>query len=76
MTSLKANHLHRRDVGIAVTDEDHSFEGYWSFVHFYPFVDGAIVPIVYHALVDPEKELSFGRVVDCDPCQIATPSSS
>jgi hypothetical protein len=66
VTSVKANNFHGRDVGVAVTDEEHSFDRYWSLFHLHPLVDRLVVPVVYHFLVDSEEKLGLGRVVDCD----------
>jgi len=45
-TMLVAEHLHGGNIGIAITDENHSFKGYRAFVHWYPTIDGFIVRLV------------------------------
>src|SRR6185295_13415977 len=66
MTALMAYHLHRRNVGISITEIDDPRKRNGTLLGWDPAVDRVVIPRVVYLLVDPEQELRLVRVVDRD----------
>ena len=64
--SLVGRHLHCRNVGGAVADENHSREWNGAIVLGHELIDRPVVPVALDALIDAEQILGLGRVIDRD----------
>src|SRR5262245_18324388 len=66
MAPLVLHQPHAGNISLAVADKDHAFERYWSLLLRHEFVDDRVVVNIEAALVDAEKILRLGCVVDCE----------